>query len=118
MVEADSKLARFVGLDAYRAAGGTIRADLFGDAVYLENPELLHALAGEKLQAVEQELEGRGLGLDRGQPGARLERDFRMRTDSAAAGGRAAGTARPESRDRRRSWKRSPSLLRIRNRMS
>src|SRR5271166_1729643 len=41
MVEASSKLARFVGLDAYVVAGGSIRADLFGDEVYLEKPDLL-----------------------------------------------------------------------------
>ncbi len=29
MIEASSKLARFVGLDAYQAAGGSTRADLF-----------------------------------------------------------------------------------------
>src|SRR5262249_6588539 len=62
MVEAGSKLARFVGLDAYRAAGGAMRTDLFGDEVYLENPELLHALAGEKMKGIEQELQAEGWG--------------------------------------------------------
>lgn len=60
MVEADSKLAAFVGLDAYRAAGGTTRSDLFGDEVYLENPELLNALVAEKLRLIEQELAAEG----------------------------------------------------------
>ena len=60
--QADSKLARFVGLDAYEAAGGATRTDLFGDDVYLENPELLHALAGEKLKLIEQELQAEGWG--------------------------------------------------------
>ena len=45
MIEASSKLARFVGLDAYKAAGGITRADLFGDEVYLEKPALLNKLA-------------------------------------------------------------------------
>ena len=62
MVEASSKLARFVGLDAYEAAGGTTRADLFGDEVYLEKPALLHKLAEEKLDAIRQELEAEGWG--------------------------------------------------------
>ena len=62
LVEADSKLAAFVGLDTYRAAGGTTRSDLFGDAVYLENPELLSALVGEKLKLIEQELKAEGWG--------------------------------------------------------
>ena len=49
MVEASSKLALFVGLDEYRAAGGSSRADLFGDEVYLEKPALLNKLAEKKL---------------------------------------------------------------------
>ena len=60
MAEATSKLARFVGLDAYHAAGGVSRADLFGDQVYLENPELLHRLAADKLDGVRRELEAEG----------------------------------------------------------
>ncbi len=62
MVEAGSKLARFVGLDAYAAAGGTTRADLFGDEVYLEKPDLLHRLAEEKLKPIRKELEAEGWG--------------------------------------------------------
>lgn len=62
MAEAGSKLARFVGLDAYRAAGGTTQSDLFSEAVYLENPELLNDLAAAKLDAVRQVLEAEGWG--------------------------------------------------------
>jgi len=62
MAEADSKLAKFVGLDAYQAAGGATRCDLFGEDVYLENPELLNALAGEKLKLIEQGLKAEGWG--------------------------------------------------------
>jgi ParB family chromosome partitioning protein len=62
MVEAGSKLAQFVGLDAYNAAGGASRADLFGDEVYLENPQLLHKLAEEKLDGIRRELEAEGWG--------------------------------------------------------
>jgi len=62
MVEAGSKLAQFVGLDAYNAAGGASRADLFGDEVYLENPQLLHKLAEEKLGGIRRELEAEGWG--------------------------------------------------------
>ena len=62
MAEADSKLAKFVGLDAYREAGGTTQSDLFSDAVYLENPELLNDLAIAKLDAIRQELEAEGWG--------------------------------------------------------
>ncbi len=60
MVEASSKLARFVGLDAYEAAGGATRADLFGEEVYLEKPALLHKLAEQKLDALRKELEAEG----------------------------------------------------------
>ncbi|HYV39357.1 MAG TPA: ParB/Srx family N-terminal domain-containing protein, partial [Gemmataceae bacterium] len=60
MIEASSKLARFVGLDAYMVAGGTTRADLFGDEVYLENPAILQRLAEEKLAGIRKELEAEG----------------------------------------------------------
>src|SRR5207244_861049 len=56
------KLARFIGLDAYAAAGGSTRADLFGDEVYLEKPALLHKLVEQKLSAIRQELEAEGWG--------------------------------------------------------
>jgi ParB family chromosome partitioning protein len=56
MVEAGDKLARFVGLDTYRAAGGSTRADLFGNAVYLEQPALLNTLAEEKLDGIRKAL--------------------------------------------------------------
>jgi ParB family transcriptional regulator, chromosome partitioning protein len=62
MIEASSKLARFVGVDACMAAGGPTRADLFGDEVYLEKPALLHRLAEEKLDALRKELEAEGWG--------------------------------------------------------
>ncbi|HYV35108.1 MAG TPA: ParB/RepB/Spo0J family partition protein [Gemmataceae bacterium] len=62
MVEAGSKLARFVGADAYVAAGGTTRADLFGEEVYLEKPEILHQLADEKLTSIRKKLEAEGWG--------------------------------------------------------
>lgn len=59
-VDADDKLVKFVGLDTYRAAGGTTKTDLFEEDVYLENPELLEALVTEKLTLAEQELKGEG----------------------------------------------------------
>jgi ParB family chromosome partitioning protein len=62
MVEASDKLARFVGVDAYMAAGGATRADLFGSEVYLEKPTLLHKLAEEKLESIRKELEAEGWG--------------------------------------------------------
>ena len=36
MVKAVSDFAKFVGLEAYEAAGGKTRSDLFGEEVFLE----------------------------------------------------------------------------------
>jgi ParB family chromosome partitioning protein len=74
MIEAGSNLARFVGLDAYVAAGGSTRADLFGEEVYLEKPALLHRLAEEKLDGIRRELEAEGWGWVEINP----ERDWEM----------------------------------------
>ena len=62
MVEAGDRLVSFVGLDAYTAAGGSVRADLFGEEAYLENPKLLHKLADAKLDGIRRQLEGEGWG--------------------------------------------------------
>jgi ParB family chromosome partitioning protein len=74
MAEADSKLARFVGLGAYREAGGMTQSDLFSEAVYLENPQLLNDLAIAKLAAIRLELEAEGWGWMEVNP----ERDWSM----------------------------------------
>jgi len=52
----DDRLALFVGIDDYRAAGGTLSQDLFaeegdGDGLFLTNPQLLRELAEAKLGA-------------------------------------------------------------------
>jgi ParB family chromosome partitioning protein len=62
IVEAGDKLAQFVGLVAYREAGGSTRADLFGSEIYLEKPALLHKLAEQKLGGIRKELEAEGWG--------------------------------------------------------
>lgn len=74
MIEGSSKLARFVGLDAYTSAGGTSRADLFSEEVYLEDPDLLHQLADRKLDGIRQELEAEGWGWIEINP----ERDYTL----------------------------------------
>lgn len=61
-VRADDKRARFVGLEAYAAAGGAVRTDLSGEESYLEDPEVLNRLAGEKLGDVKARLEADGWG--------------------------------------------------------
>ena len=48
---ANDRRARFVGIDAYRAAGGQISADLFADATLLHDEALLGRLFAEKLAA-------------------------------------------------------------------
>jgi ParB family chromosome partitioning protein len=60
MIDASSKLARFVGLDVYTAAGGASRTDLFSQEVYLEKPALLNRLADKKLDGIHKELEAEG----------------------------------------------------------
>ena len=60
MIEASSKLVRFVGLETYTAAGGRSRTDLFGEETYLEQPDILHKLAEQKLDGIRSELEAEG----------------------------------------------------------
>ena len=53
-------IARFVGVDAYEAAGGAVMRDLFArddeSGVWFEDPVLLEKLATQKLQAAADEL--------------------------------------------------------------
>jgi ParB family chromosome partitioning protein len=53
-----SSVARFIGLDAYEAAGGTVTRDLFsdGNSVMFDDPAIAEKLAMEKLQAKADEL--------------------------------------------------------------
>jgi ParB family chromosome partitioning protein len=74
MIDAGSKMALFVGLDAYTSAGGATRADLFSEEVYLEKPALLNRLAEKKLNALRRELEAEGWGWIEINP----ERDYTL----------------------------------------
>lgn len=63
----DSRLARFVGIDAYEARGGAVRRDLFADgedagSVYLDDSVLLQTLAMEKLRGLAEEVRAEGWG--------------------------------------------------------
>ena len=51
---AGNALVRFVGVEAYEAAGGVVRRDLFDDeqSRFLSDPSLLQRLASEKLDAL------------------------------------------------------------------
>ena len=59
-VAARTAIARFVGIEAYEAAGGAVTRDLFADeddnGVWLDDPELLNKLATAKLEAAAGEV--------------------------------------------------------------
>ncbi len=62
-INATHPLVRFVGLDAYTAAGGGIRRDLFaeGDAgTYLTDAALLETLVRDKLDALAEDVHAEG----------------------------------------------------------
>ena len=61
-IPALDKRARFVGVDAYIAAGGAVLRDLFEDdnGGWLQDPALLHRLVGERLKTVAEEIAGEG----------------------------------------------------------
>lgn len=63
-VTTGNRLFRFVGSDAYEAAGGTLTRDLFakdGEG-YANDPDLVQRLADEKLDAMSAEAEADGWG--------------------------------------------------------
>ncbi|MER5002098.1 ParB/RepB/Spo0J family partition protein [Providencia stuartii] len=67
----NNRLVKFVGLDAYEQAGGTLEIDLFTEAGFIENAPLLEKLALDKLTVCAEllaEFEGWQFGT------ARLER--------------------------------------------
>ena len=61
-IEADSKLARFVTVDAYEAAGGAVLRDLFDaeSAGWITDPALLNRLAAEKLEREAESVRAQG----------------------------------------------------------
>lgn len=62
-VRVTDRLARFVGVEAYEAAGGIVRRDLFDDSlVFLDSPDLLHELATAKLEELRAPLLAQGWG--------------------------------------------------------
>ena len=62
-VLATSAIARFVGIEAYEAAGGRIDRDLFAEederGIWFDDPDLLNKLAMDSLQVAARELETR-----------------------------------------------------------
>jgi ParB family transcriptional regulator, chromosome partitioning protein len=62
-IPAHDRLARFVGAEAYEAAGGRLVRDLFEpDVVFFDDGELLQRLAAERLEKMRQSLAGEGWG--------------------------------------------------------
>jgi len=61
-VRAGDKRARFIGIEVYEEAGGTVLRDLFSDAEngWLQDPGLLNRLVAEKLEASAVEVRGEG----------------------------------------------------------
>jgi ParB family transcriptional regulator, chromosome partitioning protein len=54
--KATDRRAKFVGIDAYEAEGGTVTCDLFSDEVFLASPALLDRLFAEKLDVTRADL--------------------------------------------------------------
>lgn len=48
-VDGDNRMAKFVGEDAYKGAGGTVTQDLFENEVLFNNPDILEGLFAQKL---------------------------------------------------------------------
>ncbi|CDO38808.1 ParB/RepB/Spo0J family partition protein [Novosphingobium sp. KN65.2] len=59
-VHTDAAVFRYVGMEAYERAGGTITRDLFGERGYADDPALLDELVEAKPDAVRAELEAEG----------------------------------------------------------
>jgi ParB family transcriptional regulator, chromosome partitioning protein len=61
-IPADDKRARFIGMEAYLAAGGPVERDLFSEAEegYLADPDLLNRLVTEKLGLAAGGVRGEG----------------------------------------------------------
>lgn len=66
-IEADDPRARFVGLETYTAAGGTLTQDLFKEesGPWLQDPVLLDQLAIAKLEAVRDDILAKGYPMAR-----------------------------------------------------
>ncbi len=88
-VSATHSRARFVGIDAYTAAGGRIEADLFSDGederAMLVDADLLDRLAADKLQQVADDLKAQGWKW--------AEPHLDLEWDAAQSYGRVRGTS-------------------------
>ena len=105
-VPATSAIVRFVGIEAYEAAGGKIDRDLFAEederGIWFDDPDLLNKLAIDSLQVAARELETRWKWAE-----ARLDMDW-----SATA---AFGRVRPQPAEPTDGEKAEIERLRTRN---
>ena len=105
-VSATSAIARFVGIEAYEAAGGRIERDLFAEederGIWFDDPDLLNKLAMDSLQVAARELKTRWKWAE-----ARLDVDW-----SATA---AFGRVRPQPAEPTDEEKAEIERLRTRN---
>lgn len=56
----DDQLVKFVGLPAYKKAGGTTSSDLWGSTTYLHDTAIIDTLVQEKVESLKTELGGWG----------------------------------------------------------
>ncbi|RQQ01030.1 ParB/RepB/Spo0J family partition protein [Burkholderia stagnalis] len=65
-----NRIARFVGVEAFEAAGGTVRRDLFSDtdAVWYRDHALMVRLATERLDAIAAQVQAEGWQWAKSQP--------------------------------------------------
>lgn len=62
-MNANDRIARFVGIEAYESAGGALTRDLFDpDTIFIADPALMTQLAEARLDAVRQDLAALGWG--------------------------------------------------------
>lgn len=61
-ISTTNRLVKFVGIDAYKNAGGSVRQDLFsdGDEGFINDGALLHRLVGEKLESEIESIKSEG----------------------------------------------------------
>jgi len=59
-VGTNDKLARFVGIEAYKTAGGTVTTDLFKTEQFFDDATRLQKLAADKMKAIEEQLKAEG----------------------------------------------------------
>lgn len=62
-VTTDDTTFKFVGQEAYEAAGGTLSEDLFADSQYVNDVDLLNRLADEKLDKLQESFKAEGWGF-------------------------------------------------------